>query len=124
MDVVPKRFRSRLTGVDDVDPGRDSGAHVGVNVGIDGNVDFKEDALPRAYLGRPDHIVDPPRRHCNKASRSAGIVLRYASGDDVRDPVFEQGKDIGRMVDTQPVAGAQILVDPNLHRAINLSGVA
>jgi oligopeptidase B len=50
-----------------------------------------------------------------QALATARIVEDVVALDDVRDPVFQLGEDIGAMVDAQPVARAQVLIDPHPH---------
>ena len=87
--------------------------------------DLQEDALAGALLGGFDRGVDVGLRNGRRAFghlvdgvgarpvedvRPAGLL-------DVGEPVVVHGEDAGLELHADPVAGAQILVDPNLERA-------
>src|SRR6185436_9660383 len=55
-------------------------------------------------------------RHTGHALGATGIVQDAELGvDDVGDPVLEQDEDSRGVIGAQPVAGAQVLVDPHPH---------
>ena len=41
---------------------------------------------------------------------------------DVGDAVFQLSKDVGAMIDAQPVACAQVLIDPHPHIGYDVTG--
>ena len=47
---------------------------------------------------------------------AARVVERHAELGDVGDAVLELREHVGAVVDAQPVAGAQVLIDPHPHR--------
>src|SRR6185312_15742676 len=70
------------------------------------------DAVAGALFGRVDDIQAQAGRHTGALARCGeqvtGVVLH------VREPVDVELEDLGCVLDTQAVAGAQILVDPDL----------
>jgi oligopeptidase B len=79
-------------------------------------VEFDEDALPGAHLGSLHDGVFEPQRHIGETARTTGIVQHLTGLGHVRDAVFELDEDIGAVIDTETVPGAQVLIDPNTHR--------
>ena len=55
------------------------------------------------------------RRARGRGTGAAGVVERGPGLLDVGDAVLELGEDVGTVVDAQPVAGAEVLVDPDPH---------
>ena len=53
--------------------------------------------------------------HPRQAARAARVVQRPAVLGDVGDAVLELHEHVGAVVDAQPVAGAQVLIDPHPH---------
>jgi hypothetical protein len=53
--------------------------------------------------------------HRGQRTGAARVVAGHAFGAHVGDPVLELHKDIGTMIKAEPVAGAEVLVDPNAH---------
>ena len=80
-----------------------------------GALDLDEDALAGAGHGGIDDPLDVARVHDGEAAGTTGIVERPALVGDVGDAVLELDEDIGAVIDAQPVAGAQVLVDPHPH---------
>ena len=80
-----------------------------------GGVGLDEDALAGAHLRRVDHALDVAGGNHGEAARSTRIVERPAGLGDVRDAVFELDEDVVAMVDADPVAGAEVLIDPDTH---------
>ncbi len=78
-------------------------------------LDLDEDALAGARLGGVDHRVDVAAGDPGQAARAARVVERAPALGHVRDPVLELDEDIGAVVDAQPVAGAEVLIDPDAH---------
>ena len=59
-------------------------------------------------------------RHPRQAARAAGIVQRRAVLGHVGDAVLELHEDVGAVVEAEPVAGAQVLIDPHPHDAVHV----
>src|SRR4051794_21567870 len=70
------------------------------------------DAVARALLGRADDVQAQTGRDVGALPRCgeqvAGLVL------DVGEPVDVELEHLRRVLHTQPIAGAQLLVDPDL----------
>ena len=64
-----------------------------------------------------DHIAEMPVGHPGEAARPTGIVEHVAVLGHVGDAVLELHEHVGTVVDAEPVAGAQVLVDPHTHGA-------
>src|SRR4029077_18009164 len=90
-------------------PRRDVGA------GASGVFRFDEDALARALLGGLDDRVGHAVGEVREALGAAGVGEDLGAFLDVGEAVVEQREDVGRDLFAQAVAGAQILVDPDLH---------
>ncbi len=103
--VLVRRRRSGRGAVDDVE----------VDEVGRGSVDLDEDALTRARVGGVDHRIDVAAGHPGEAAGAAGVVERAATLGDVRDPVLELDEDVGAVVDTDPVARTEVLIDPHAH---------
>ena len=104
-------------GTGDTVPASSSGG-VGASVGgelRDRDIDLDEDALAGAGLGRVDDIGDVALGDPGETARAAGIVERGTVLGDVRDPILELNEHIGTVIDTDPVTGAQVLVNPDTH---------
>ena len=56
------------------------------------------------------------RADLGERAGAARIVEWHAELGDVGDAVLELGEHVGAVVDAQPVAGAQVLIDPHPHR--------
>lgn len=56
-----------------------------------------------------------------KASRATRVVQHRVALHHVGDAVLQQGEDVVAVVHTQPVTGAQVLVDPYPHSAANVT---
>ena len=80
-----------------------------------GNRHLNEDALPRADLSRLHNGMLSPRRDPRQAARTTRVVQRDTRFHHVRNAVIEQGEHIGRVIDTEPISGTEILVDPHAH---------
>ena len=80
------------------------------------NVDLDENALAGTEFGRVDRVRDVSLGHQRQAARSARIVEHLTSLADIRDAIFELHEHVGAVVDTETVSGAEILVDPDVHR--------
>ncbi len=95
-----------------------SGAQRG-DVGCAVSSGFDEDALAGALLGGLDDRVELPVGDVGHAVRALGVALR--GGEDrgalfhVGETVVEQGEHVGADLFAEPVTGAEILVDPDLH---------
>jgi len=62
-----------------------------------------------------DRVGNVPFGHRREAARSAGVVEHLAVLDDVGDSVLEQDEHIRAVIDTEPITGAEVLVDPHTH---------
>jgi hypothetical protein len=110
--------RGRRTSRDvstDFDPSRDAPVDGHVQAGVGDGVELDEDALAGAGLGGVDRRLDVTNGDPRERTGAAGIVERGAGLADVGDPVLELGEDVGAVVDAQPVARAEVLVDPDTH---------
>lgn len=78
-----------------------------------------EDALSGTFLGRFDRYVLLAYRNESDSGATLGVPLRFSeypvSLADVGQTVVEKYEDVGCYLLTEPVAGAEILIDPNLH---------
>jgi hypothetical protein len=81
----------------------------------DRDVDFDEDALARTGFSSVDDVGDVALADPGKAAGTAGIVERGTVLGDVGNPVFELDEHVGTVIDTDPVTGAEVLVDPDTH---------
>ena len=75
-----------------------------------------EDALARALLGGLNGGVFVLRSNGSHAFLSARSVLDVGAFFDVGQTVVEQGEDGGSDLLAESIAGAEILIDPDLHR--------
>jgi hypothetical protein len=114
-----RRRRQRRAGSGDVatdlDPRRDAPVDGDVEPGVGDGVELDEDALAGAGLGGVDGGLDVAHGDPGEGSGAAGVVERGAGLGDVGDPVLELGEDVGTVVDAQPVARAEVLIDPDTH---------
>ena len=78
-------------------------------------VHLDEDALPWADLGRLHHGMLRPRRDPRQTAGTTRVVQRDTRFHHVCNAVIEQGEHIGRVIDTEPISGTEILVDPHAH---------
>jgi hypothetical protein len=62
-----------------------------------------------------DGGLDVTSGNGSERTGAAGVVEGEATLGDVGDPVLELGEDVGTMVDAQPVARTEVLVDPDAH---------
>ncbi len=80
---------------------------------------FDVDALAGAFLGGFDHGFELAIGNLGETFGALGIALGLSEDlsalDDIGKAVVEQGEDVGGDLLAQAVAGAQILVDPDLH---------
>lgn len=80
-----------------------------------GSADFDEDAFSGALLSGFDHAIKLSIRDVGKASGAARFRKDLVALSDVGQAIVEQGENVGRDLFTQSVAGAEILIDPDLH---------
>ena len=80
---------------------------------------FDEDAFTRADQGRSNDRCFMFFRNDRLALGHTRIIERLAVLAYVGNAIFEQGEDLGYNIDTQTVAGAQILVDPDTKRCLS-----
>jgi hypothetical protein len=99
----------------DLDPRRDAPVDGDVETGIGDGVELDEDALAGAGLGGVDGGLDVAHGDPGEGSGAPGVVERRAGLADVGDPVLELGEDVRTVVDAQPVARAEVLIDPDTH---------
>ena len=78
-------------------------------------LDVDEDALAGAGQGGVDDGLLVACGDFGQALTAARIVEHVPALDYVGDPILQLGKDVGAMVNTKPVARAQVLVDPYPH---------
>ena len=71
---------------------------------------------PGALLGGLDHGVLEVGGHGGHAGRAARLALDVGALLDIGQTVVEQGEHRGRDLLAEAVAGAEILVDPDLHQ--------
>jgi hypothetical protein len=99
----------------DLDPSSDTPVDGNVQAGVGDGVELDEDALAGAGLGGVDGGLDVANGDAGEGTGPAGVVERGAGVGDVGDPVLELGEDVGAVVDAQPVARTEVLVDPDTH---------
>jgi oligopeptidase B len=78
-------------------------------------LDVDEDALAGAGQGGMNDSLLIASGNLGKALTATRIIEHVAPFDDVGDPIFQLGEDVGTMVDTQSVARAQVLIYPYPH---------
>src|SRR4029453_18132200 len=78
---------------------------------------LEEDAFAGAHERGLDRPLLELARHRDAGGPATGIAGDDAGGrvTHVRDAVVEQDEQLGAVVGAQPVAGAEVLVDPNPH---------
>ena len=80
---------------------------------------FDVDALAGAFLGGFDDRFELPVGDLGETFGALGVALGLGEDrvafDDIGEAIVEQGEDVGGDLLAQAVAGAQILVDPDLH---------
>src|SRR4051794_11045501 len=79
---------------------------------------FDEDALAGAFLGRLHHGVELAVGNGSKTFRTARVREDLVALFHVREPVVEKREDVGSDLLTETIAGAEILVDPDLHPSV------
>src|SRR5207237_2299910 len=80
-----------------------------------GLLDLDEDALPGALLGRLDHGILEAARDRGQSFDPTRVVQHRAAVLHIGEAVVEQGEHVGTELLAQAVAGAEVLVDPDLH---------
>src|SRR3954465_5256559 len=100
------RSRPAEAGPDDVMPDPD---------GAERLLDLDEDALAGALLGRLDGRILHTARDVGQALGPTRAGEDLCTLLHVGQPIVEQGEDGGRDLFTESVAGAEILIDPDLH---------
>src|SRR5579871_1105150 len=80
-----------------------------------GLLDLDEDALPGAFLGGLDDRVVHAGGHVGQPFGAARVTEDLRALFHVGQAIVEQREDGGSDLLAQPVAGAQILIDPDLH---------
>ncbi len=83
-------------------------------------VHVDEDALARAGQRSVDDGLLVAGIDPGQAAAAAGIVEHEVGLGHVGDSVFQLHEDIGAMVDTEPVASAQVLIDPHPHEVLTI----
>ena len=78
-------------------------------------LDVDEDALAGAGQSGVDHGLLVTRGDLGQALTATRIVEHVLPLDHVGDAIFQLGEDVGTMVNTEPVARAQVLIDPYPH---------
>jgi hypothetical protein len=116
--LARRRWRKRDRSGDvaaHLDSGRDTPVDGDVEVGVGARLDLDEDALAGTGLGGVDRTLHVAPGDGGERTGATGVVERGSALGDVGDPVLELGEDVGAMVDAQPVARAEVLVDPDTH---------
>jgi hypothetical protein len=117
--MLVRRRRWRRASLRNVAPHLDASGDARVDgdveVGVGARLDLDEDALAGTGLGGVDRGLDVASGNGGERTGAAGVVEGQPTLGDVGDPVFELGEDVGAMVDAQPVARAEVLVDPDAH---------
>ncbi len=75
--------------------------------------DFNEDAFTGTLGGRRDHARLGRRRDKGQFVGAARIVKDLGPFEAIRDAIFQDRKDLGCVIGADPVAGAEVLIDPN-----------
>src|SRR5688500_16971065 len=78
-------------------------------------LDFDEDALSGALFGGLDDRFFLPGGHVGQAFGATRVAEDLLALLDVGEPVVEQGEHVGGDLLAEAVAGAEILIDPDLH---------
>lgn len=112
--VLVVRRRKRGRGIDNTTRIDSGGGAVGSELG-DWDVNLDEDALAGAGLGSVHDVGDVAIADPREAAGTARVVEGGAVLGDVGDPVFELHEDVRAVVDTDAIAGAEVLIDPNSH---------
>ncbi len=117
--MLARRRRWRRAALRDVAPNPDAGGDPPVDgdveVGVGTGLELDEDALAGTGLGGVDRVLDVAAGNGSERTGPTGVVEGQAALGDVGDPVLELGEDVGAMVDAQPVARAEVLIDPDTH---------
>jgi hypothetical protein len=117
--MLVRRRRWRRAALRDVaahlDAGGDAPVDGDVEVGVGARLELDEDALAGTGLGRMDRGLDVAAGDGGERTGATRVVEGQSALGDVGDPVLELGEDVGAMVDAQPVARAEVLVDPDAH---------
>jgi hypothetical protein len=117
--TLVRRRRRRRASLRDVAPHLDAGGDAPVDgdveVGVGPRLELDEDALAGTGLGGMDRSLDVASGNGRERTGATGVVEGRSGLGDVGDPVLELGEDVGAMVDTQPVARTEVLVDPDAH---------
>jgi oligopeptidase B len=82
--------------------------------GVDG-IELDEDALAGAGEGGIDNGLVVALAHKGEAAGTTGIVQGDAVLGNVGNAVLKLDEHVGAVVEAQPIAGAQVLVDPHPH---------
>src|SRR5690606_28505208 len=80
-----------------------------------GRLGLDEDALPRTVHRRVDHAPLVALGHGGEALVASGVVEHPVTVLHVRDAVLQEDEHLRTVVDAQPVARAEVLVDPDPH---------
>ena len=82
---------------------------------------FDENAFAGALLSGFDHGIFQVTRDSGQASGASGIVFDLVALFHIGQAIVEQSEDSGRNFLTEAVAGAQVLINPNLHSHSSLT---
>jgi hypothetical protein len=117
--MLARRRRWRRASLRDVSPHLDTGGDAPVDgdveVGVGSRLELDEDALAGTGLGGMDRSLDVAAGNGGERPGATGVVEGQPAFGDVGDPVLELGEDVGAMVDAQPVARTEVLIDPDAH---------
>src|SRR5215471_141693 len=82
------------------------------------SVDLDEDALSGALLGRLDHRFLHATGNVGEALGPARVLEDLVAFLHVGETVVEQREHVGSDLFAEAVAGAEVLVDPDLHGGV------
>jgi len=78
-------------------------------------VNVDEDAFSGAHLCGLQHGHHIAGRHRSQTARPTWVIEYFSAFRDIRDAVLKLHKHIGAMIDTETIAGAEVLVNPHAH---------
>ena len=117
--MLARRRRWRRASLGDVAPHLDAGGDAPVDGDVEVGVGARSSSMKMHSPGQASAawIADWTWRTGNGGERpgATGVVEGQPGLGDVGDPVLELGEDVGAMVDAQPVARTEVLVDPDTH---------
>lgn len=85
------------------------------DVSTHGDIDLDENALAGASVSSVHDTGNVSGTDPSEAAGAARIVQSDPILSDVGNPILKLNEHIGAVIDTDPVAGAEVLVDPDAH---------